>query len=277
MRTVGAIAWSAVVMAMTAAGWARAAAPAAAAVPAKGPATRATVRVAEYRPKGILPADVRAFYEMQVKHLNDAEKQALLTECDNFRVRWGAFEQASEKTFYAAIMALNDADRAKVMAARKELVRLAPLYYSSFESYRGVIGKLRPENARKYAEFLMDYLAARDLWLKRTPDMVRAIPNVTAYKRTMMEALHATALKGSIDVRATLRVGINGWHDEVKKAGNDAAQLLAITRIMDYYERVDNRSAQRMIDQAPMVLGPDDQRAMQMQVFQRMPVRAEVE
>jgi hypothetical protein len=233
---------------------------------------KARITVKEYRPMGLLPSDLEAFLNGFGDKLAPAEKAHLRDQWQTFKTAWEAFELANEKPYRKALADLGSADPAVVAAARAELTRMMKGYPSSFTVFRAAVARLSPENAVRLTTFCMDFINARDVWLKRTQDITTAI-GANAFQKNMADAAASQARQGAIAVRESLK-HMRMWKDQITK--NDDPNLLTISRTMDFYERTDARAINRLIDQAPTLLGPDLHKKAQFEVMQRMPKRPEV-
>jgi hypothetical protein len=244
------------------------ASPAFAAEPAP-PAQKVLLK--DVRPQGMLPRDLRRFIDTYAAQLAPAEKAHLADQHETFRVSWEAWCAAHERDVRQALVDLSSPDAAKVADARQRLTRAMANYPSSFITFRACTAKLTPASGVRLAHFLTDYHNARDVWLQQTQDMTAAI-KADAFKRTMLDAGASAARQEAIAVRQSLKP-IRAWKDTI--TAKTDPQLTAISRLMDYYERVDSRGIDRVIDQAPTTLG-DDFKKIQHEVLARMPKRAEI-
>ncbi|HYE18771.1 MAG TPA: hypothetical protein VEA69_10020 [Tepidisphaeraceae bacterium] len=229
------------------------------------------IALKDFRVQGILPRDVRQFAETYAAQLTPAERAHLADQHETFRVSWDAWCTAHERNVRQALVDLSMPDAAKVADARKRLTAAMANYPSSFIVFRTASAKLAPANAVRLAHFLNDYHNGRDVWLKKTQDMTAAI-KASAFQRAMLDTGAADARKEAIAVRQSLKP-IRAWKDTI--TAKDDPQLTAISRLMDYYERVDSRTIDRVIDQAPTTLG-DDFKKIQHEVLSRMPKRPEI-
>lgn len=239
------------------------------------PAAADTISLKSYRPQGMLPVDLRRFLNTYGDKLSAQERNAVESEWESFNKAWCQFEATDEKVMLSALADLA-APGAAATAARAKLVELSQKYPSSFSLFRSLTGKLAKENAVRFAELYLDTAAARDVWLKSTQQMTAAI-NVPQGSKFIMDQYASSQRQQSIAVRQSLKA-IRAWHTEIKEQTGPQVQseMLAISRIMDYYERVDARGADRLIDQAPKTIGEDAAKRMQLQVLQRMPKRPKV-
>lgn len=246
--------------------------PATAADPVAPPAVKTRVTVKDYRPLGLVPSDLEAFLNGFGDKLSPQERADFREQWETFKDAWAAFELGSERTLRKALDDLGSPDAAVVAAARAELTRTMAGYPSSFTVFRAVTNKLSPASAVRFTQFCMDFTAARDVWQKQAHEITTAI-KAGAHQKAMVTVAAANAVQEAVAVRRSLK-HMRTWKDQITRAEDPG--LLTISRTMDYYERCDARSVNRLIAQAPTLLGPDLHRQFQHEVMTRMPQRPEV-